>query len=147
MNCCKIHYNQRRNEARWRLATGVEFILSTFGTGAHCLWCRCGLSRVQVSTLSCASEHSVGCRWTLHQMQVSTLSCASEHSVGCRWALCWMQVSTPSGASEHSVRTEFYLSSRDKKQVWLPRVRTWCLSEANVVYWRKCLWHWDFFGA
>jgi len=35
--------------------------------------------------------------------------------------------------------------ARDKKQVWLPGVRTWCLSEANLLYWRKCLWHdWDF---
>jgi len=109
MNCCKIHYNQRRNEARWRLATGVEFILSTFGTGAHCLWCRCGLSRVQVSTLSCASEHSVGCRWTLHQMQVSTLSCASEHSVGCRWAIFWVQVTTLLDAGEHSIRCKWAL--------------------------------------
>ena len=34
---------------------------------------------------------------------------------------------------------------RGKKQVWRPHVRTWGLSEANVLYWRKYLWHcWDF---
>jgi len=32
-----------------------------------------------------------------------------------------------------------------KKQVWRPHVRTWDRSEANVLYWRKYLWHfWDF---
>jgi len=31
------------------------------------------------------------------------------------------------------------------KQVWCPHVWTWALSEANVLYWRKCLWHfWTF---
>jgi len=35
--------------------------------------------------------------------------------------------------------------ARGKKQVWRPRVRTWGLSEANLLYWRKYLWHcWDF---
>jgi len=35
--------------------------------------------------------------------------------------------------------------ARVKKQVWCPHVRTWGLSEANVLYWRKYLWHcWDF---
>jgi len=28
-----------------------------------------------------------------------------------------------------------------KKQVWRPYVRTWRFSEANVLYWRKYLWH------
>ena len=28
-----------------------------------------------------------------------------------------------------------------KKQVWRPHVRTWGLSEANVLYWRMRLWH------
>ena len=37
--------------------------------------------------------------------------------------------------------------SLGKKQVWRPHVRTWGLSEANVLYWRKYLWHcWDFFA-
>jgi len=37
--------------------------------------------------------------------------------------------------------------ARSKKQVWRPHVRTWALSEANVPYWRKYLWHcWDFSG-
>jgi len=28
---------------------------------------------------------------------------------------------------------------------WCPGQGTWCLSEANVRYWRKYLWHcWDF---
>jgi len=32
-----------------------------------------------------------------------------------------------------------------KKQVWCHRGRTWALSEANLLYWRKYLWHcWDF---
>ena len=32
-----------------------------------------------------------------------------------------------------------------KKQVWCPNVRTWGLLGANVLYWRKYLWHcWDF---
>ena len=32
-----------------------------------------------------------------------------------------------------------------KKQVWRRRVRTWGLSEANLLYWRKYLWHcWGF---
>ena len=32
-----------------------------------------------------------------------------------------------------------------KKQVWRPHVQTWGLSEANVLRWRKYLWHcWDF---
>jgi len=35
--------------------------------------------------------------------------------------------------------------ARGKKQVWRPHVRNWGLSEANVLYWWKCLWHcWDF---
>ena len=35
--------------------------------------------------------------------------------------------------------------ARGKKQVWRPHVRTWGLSEANSLYWRKYLWHcWDF---
>jgi len=35
--------------------------------------------------------------------------------------------------------------ARGKKQVWHALVRTWGLSQANVPYWRKCLWHcWDF---
>ena len=34
--------------------------------------------------------------------------------------------------------------ARGKKQVWRPNVRT-CLSQANVLYWRKYLWLcWDF---
>jgi len=34
---------------------------------------------------------------------------------------------------------------RDKKQVWLLHVRTWGLSEANVLNWKKYLRHyWDF---
>jgi len=28
--------------------------------------------------------------------------------------------------------------SRDKKQVWRPHVRTWGLSEANVLHWNSC---------
>ena len=36
-------------------------------------------------------------------------------------------------------------SARGKKQVWRPQVRTWGLSEANILYWRKYLWEcWDF---
>jgi len=47
----------------------------------------------------------------------------------------------------------FWLDNRDvqgvtrldgawgKKQVWRPHVRTWGLSEANVLLWKKCLWH------
>ena len=32
-----------------------------------------------------------------------------------------------------------------KKQVWRPHVRTWDLSEANILYWKKYLRHcWDF---
>jgi len=35
--------------------------------------------------------------------------------------------------------------ARDKKQLWRLRVRTWGLSEANVLYWRKHVWYcWDF---
>jgi len=35
--------------------------------------------------------------------------------------------------------------ARGKKQVWRPSVRTWRLSEANPLHWRKYLWHcWDF---
>jgi len=34
---------------------------------------------------------------------------------------------------------------RDNKQVCRPHVRTWGLSEAYVLYWRKYLWHcWAF---
>jgi len=29
--------------------------------------------------------------------------------------------------------------ARGKKQVWHPHVRTWALSEANLLYWRKYL--------
>jgi len=36
-------------------------------------------------------------------------------------------------------------SARGKKQLWRLHVRTWGFSEANSLYWRKCLWHcWDF---
>ena len=35
--------------------------------------------------------------------------------------------------------------ARGKKQVWHPHVRTWGLSKANLLYWRKYLRHcWDF---
>ena len=35
--------------------------------------------------------------------------------------------------------------ARGMKQVWRPHYRTWSLSEANVLYWRKYSWHcWDF---
>jgi len=35
--------------------------------------------------------------------------------------------------------------ARGKKQVCRPHIWTWDLSEANVLYWRKYLWHcWDF---
>jgi len=35
--------------------------------------------------------------------------------------------------------------ARGQKQVWRPHVRTWGLSEANVLYWSKYLRHcWDF---
>ena len=35
--------------------------------------------------------------------------------------------------------------ARGKKQVWRPHVRTWGLSEEDIQYWRKYLWHcWDF---
>ena len=34
--------------------------------------------------------------------------------------------------------------ARGKKQVWRPHVWTWALSEANVLYWRKYLWQWNF---
>ena len=34
--------------------------------------------------------------------------------------------------------------ARGKKQVWRPHVRSWGLLEANVLHWRKYLWHcWD----
>ena len=31
--------------------------------------------------------------------------------------------------------------ARGKEQIWRPHVRTWGLSEANVLYWWKYLWH------
>ena len=31
--------------------------------------------------------------------------------------------------------------ARGKKQVWRPHVRAWGLSEANVLFWKKCFWH------
>ena len=31
--------------------------------------------------------------------------------------------------------------------VWRPHVRAWNLSEANVLYWRKYLWHWLDFSS
>ena len=35
--------------------------------------------------------------------------------------------------------------ARVKMQVWRPHVRNWGLLEANLLYWRKYLWHcWDF---
>jgi len=35
--------------------------------------------------------------------------------------------------------------ARGKKQIWRPRVRTWGLPEANLLYRSKYLWHrWDF---
>jgi len=38
--------------------------------------------------------------------------------------------------------------ARGKKQVWCPHVRTWDLSEAHALYWRKYLWHcWDFMAS
>jgi len=37
--------------------------------------------------------------------------------------------------------------ARGKKQVWRLHIRTWGLSEANVLYWRKCLWHYLGFSA
>jgi len=35
--------------------------------------------------------------------------------------------------------------ARGKKQVWCPHVQTWDLLDANLLYWKKYLWHcWDF---
>jgi len=35
--------------------------------------------------------------------------------------------------------------ARSKKQVWRPHGRIWVLSKANLLYWKKYLWHcWDF---
>jgi len=35
--------------------------------------------------------------------------------------------------------------ARGKKQVWRPHIGTWGLAVANILYWRKDLWHcWDF---
>jgi len=35
--------------------------------------------------------------------------------------------------------------ARGKKQIWRPYGRIWALSKANLLYWRKYLWHcWDF---
>jgi len=35
--------------------------------------------------------------------------------------------------------------ARGKKQLWRPHVRTWALSGANLLHWRKHLWYcWDF---
>ena len=34
-------------------------------------------------------------------------------------------------------------AARGMKQVWRPHVRTWGLSEANVLYWKKYLWQWS----
>jgi len=34
-----------------------------------------------------------------------------------------------------------------KRQAWRPHVRAWGLSEANVLYWRKYLWHGRDFSA
>ena len=40
-----------------------------------------------------------------------------------------------------------YDGPRGKKQIWRHHVRTWGLSEANVLHWRKYLWHcWYFSG-
>jgi len=49
----------------------------------------------------------------------------------------------------HSNGSELGLNGAwGNQQVWRPHVRTWGLSEANVLYWRKCLWHfWELFGA
>ena len=47
-----------------------------------------------------------------------------------------------SGSSRGVTRLD---GAQGKKQVWRPHVRTWGLSEANVLFWRKYLWHcWDF---
>jgi len=49
--------------------------------------------------------------------------------------------------------SSFWLDNRDVQgridevrwrlgiQVWRPHVWTWGLSEANVLFWKKCLWH------
>jgi len=40
--------------------------------------------------------------------------------------------------------TSFVGTTSLARSKFAPRVRTWCLSEANVLYWRKYLWHcWD----
>ena len=40
---------------------------------------------------------------------------------------------------------ELFQANVPVTQVWRPHVRTWGLSEANIVYWRKYFWHyWDF---
>ena len=38
-------------------------------------------------------------------------------------------------------------SARGKKQVWRTHVRTWDLSDANLLCWRKYLWHFGDFSA
>jgi len=56
----------------------------------------------------------------------------------CRFLTWWTQVLWSKGA----IRLD---STWGKKQVWCSNVRNWGLSEANVLYWRKYLWHcWDF---
>jgi len=37
--------------------------------------------------------------------------------------------------------------ARGKKQIWHPHSRTWTLSEAYFLYWKRYLWHYWYFSA
>ena len=55
------------------------------------------------------------------------------------WLFLWPTTRSCSGSSQDQT------SPGTRGKFWRPHIGTWGLSEANVLYWRKYLWHcWDF---
>ena len=61
-------------------------------------------------------------------------------------SLCPCSVVRDSGVDLYDTRGVTRLDGvRGKKQIWRPHVWIWGLMEANLLYWRKYLWHfWEF---
>jgi len=103
----------------------------------NAIWRTCNWLKVLQTSKMKTRNQFQGC------CQCSSLVCLHRSFAIWKWVdvfIGWTNLLTDRGVTRID-------GARGKKQLWRPHVRTWGLSEANVLYWRKCLWHcWDFLG-